>query len=72
VSIHQDTLEPRFITIMADYDGFARWVAEVRNADTGNVALEVLIVLEEDGSIALATRPSSDCTWSPPIMAIRR
>lgn len=72
MSTQDDLLDPKFITIMADYDGFARWVVKVRNADTHDIALQVLIVLDEDGNIALATRPTSECTWSPPLIAERR
>lgn len=67
-----DAQDPIFLTVLADYDGFARWTTVLRNHDTGDKPIQVLIVLDRDGGITLATRPHSDCTWSPPIETLRR
>lgn len=68
-----DPLEPKFATVLADMDGHCRWVASICNYDTGDKRFDVLIVLNPDGTIVLATRPPhSGCTWSPPIDATRR
>ena len=69
-----DATDPRFITILGDYDSHARWVARIQNTDTKHVAVDVLIVLAADGTVTVATRPAnqSDCTWAPPIDAERR
>lgn len=69
-----DALEPRFATVLADHDGHCRWVVRVRNYDTGDKAVDLLIVLNPDGTVTVATRPPNGhgCTWSPPIDATRR
>lgn len=66
--------EPKFVTVLADIDNFCRWVAHVRTHDTGEKQFDLLIVLDSDGNIDVATRPSlhPECSWSPPIIANRR
>lgn len=67
------TLDPQFLTVLADHDGHARWVATIQNYDTGGKSVAVLITLFSDGTIHLATKPGQDldCTWSPPAEADR-
>lgn len=67
------SLNPQFATVLADYDGHARWVATIKNYDTANQAVDVLVTLFSDGTVHLATRPAIDptCTWSPPANAER-
>lgn len=68
-----DSLDPNFVTVLADMDGFARWVVRFSNFDTGNRPIELLIVLHPDGDVNIATRPPWDSvSWSPPYDAQRR
>jgi hypothetical protein len=68
------TIDPRFTTVLADPDGFCRWTARLDNFDLDGAAVDLLIVLWEDGTVELATRPAKQpsCSWSPPIIAVRR
>lgn len=68
-----DSLDPRFVTVLADVDGFCRWVVRVNNYDVPK-PVDVLIVLHPDGTVELATRPPTapDATWAPPFIAQRR
>jgi hypothetical protein len=65
--------EPQFCTMLADNDGFCRWVVTLRNYDTGDKAVDLLITLHSDDGLTIATRPPSDssCTWSPPTYPTR-
>lgn len=67
------SLSPQFATVLADYDGHARWVTTLNNYDTGNKPVDVLVTLFSDGTMHLATRPTHEpsCTWSPPAIAER-
>ena len=60
---------PQIIRILADIDGHARWKGVIRNFDTGDKAVEVLVTINDDeGVIRIATRPPmSGAMWSPPI-----
>lgn len=64
----EDFDAPKVIRILGDFDGFARWVGVIKNYDTGDKAIEVLIQIhEEEGVMRLATRPQfSHASWSPP------
>jgi len=66
-------LEPKFITILADDDGYSRWKVTLRNFDTGDKPIDLLVMMDADGGMALATRPPHDtsCTWSPPVFPAR-
>lgn len=67
------SLNPQFATVLADYDGHARWQTTLQNYDTGGKPIDVLVTLFSDGTVHLATRPTSqpDCSWSPPAIAER-
>lgn len=67
------SLNPQFATVLADYDGHARWSLTLKNYDTDYKAIDVLITLFSDGTMHLATRPPLEpsCTWSPPVVAER-
>lgn len=68
-----DSLNPQFVTVLADNDRHARWVARICNHDTGYKDVELLIVLDPEGDVVVASRPwPSTCTWSPPIDGARR
>ncbi len=66
--------EPQFVTVLADMDKHCRWVAHVRTHDTGEKEFDLLIVLDAEGNITVATRPWAhpECSWTPPIIANRR
>jgi len=68
------TPDPVFCTVLADVDGFTRWVVRINNHDTKQHAVDLLIVLQPDGNVHVATRPphASGVSWSPPIDAQRR
>ncbi len=71
-------LDPKFITVMADHDGHARWVAPIDATDimqayrTGGIYL--LVTLNTEGEITVAFKPGRqwDSTWSPPITVERK
>lgn len=69
---------PYTVTVLADSDGYARWVGKIENYDINAAALaggiHLLIMLDQDGLIEVATKPGSawDATWSPPIQVERR
>jgi len=69
-----DVSEPNFTTVLADQDRFCRWVATVNHSDVGGANVDVLVTLEPDGSVSVATRPTScpQFSWSPPFRAERR
>jgi hypothetical protein len=66
-------LEPKFITVLADDDGYCRWKVTLRNFDTADKPIDLLIMMDADGGIALASRPPHNpaCTWSPPVFPAR-
>ena len=43
-------LDPKFITILADDDGFSRWKVTLRNFDSGDKPIDLLIMMDADGS----------------------
>jgi hypothetical protein len=69
--------DPKFVTVLADYDGFARWLCHMDGTDImaayrqGGVHL--LVTLSPDGEITLATKPGREwsCSWAPPTTAER-
>ena len=69
-----DVRDPNFITVLADYDSHARWVARIQNTDTDQIPIDLLITLAADGTVTVATRPAryQSCSWAPPDTAERR
>lgn len=73
-----DYLTPRFVTVMADHDGYARWVGSIDATDimqayrTGGVY--ILVMLDEEGRVTLGFKPGRhwEASWSPPITLERR
>lgn len=73
-----DYLTPKFITVMGDNDGHARWVAQIDAIDvmnayrTGGVFL--LVCLDEEGNLFVGFKPGRqwEASWSPPITLERR
>ena len=69
---------PYTVTVLADRDGEARWVAKIENYDITAAAIaggiHLLVMLDQDGLIRVATKPGNawDATWSPPIQLERR
>ena len=71
-------LDPLFITVMADHDGWARWVGAVDATDvmqahrTGGVY--VLVMLDAEGRVCIGFKPGREweASWSPPITLERR
>lgn len=61
------SLDPKFVTHLADDDGVCRWRVTICNFDTGYRKIELLIMLDPDGML-VSTRPSTimGTTWSPP------
>jgi len=73
-----DYLTPRFVTVMADHDGYARWVGSIDATDimqayrTGGVYL--LLTLDQEGNLQVAFKPGRhwEASWSPPISLERK
>jgi len=69
---------PYTITVLANRDQSANWVAHVANHDVMDAhntnGIYLLVSLDEDGTITVATKPGSawDSRWSPPIKVERR
>ncbi len=66
-------LEPHFITILADDDGYSRWKVTLRNFDTKDLPIDLIIIMNADGELMIATRPPHDvhCSWSSPVFPAR-
>ena len=64
--------EPQFLTLLADRDGWCRWIGCADGYDLGGKTVHVLITIDPEGSIKMATRPDETCSWSPPIYLERR
>jgi hypothetical protein len=70
--------DPKFITVMADNDNYARWVATIDATDvmqayrTGGIYL--MVMLDAEGRLCCAFKPGRhwEATWSPPITLERR
>jgi hypothetical protein len=73
-----DALTPQFITVMADHDGHARWIATLDSTDIMNAyrtrGLYLLVTLNAEGEATVAFKPGNDwsTTWSPPVTVERR
>ena len=69
-----DATDPQFVTVLADFDRHCRWTVTIENYDTGDRRIDLLIVLDPDGDVIVATRPpvSEGVSWSPPFNATRR
>ena len=69
--------DPTFVTLLADSDGFSRFVAFTDATDVmyaqRNGGVFVLVTVGPDGSASLAFKPGNDryCSWSPPVDAER-
>lgn len=69
---------PTTVTVLADTDGHARWVAHLTGydimeaGDKGGIYL--LVTLDPEGMITIATKPGNkwEATWSPPADLHRR
>lgn len=65
--------DPTFVTLLADSDGFSRFVAFTDATDVmyaqRNGGVFVLVMVGPDGSASLAFKPGNDrwCSWSPPV-----
>lgn len=70
--------DPTFISVLADRDGHARWVARINTHDimqaSDHQGIYILVVLAEDGTLQVATKPGNgwEATWSPPLDVERR
>ena len=70
--------DPKFVTVLADNDNHARWIASIDATDvmqayrTGGIHL--LVTLNQEGEITVAFKPGRhwEATWSPPITLERR
>ena len=73
-----DYLTPKFITVMGDNDGHARWIASVDATDVmdayRNGGIFLLVTLDEEGHVTVAFKPGRhwEASWSPPITLERR
>ena len=73
-----DALTPQFITVMADHDGHARWIATLDSTDIMNAyrtaGIHLLVTLNPEGDVTVAFKPGRhwQTTWSPPITLERK
>ena len=73
-----DYLTPRFITVMADHDGYARWVASIDATDVMNAyrtgGIYLMVMLDQEGNVCIGLKPGRhwEASWSPPITLERR
>lgn len=64
--------DPKFITIMADNDGFARWLIHLDTTDIMDAyrqgGIHLLVTMYPEGELEIATKPGRhwQATWSPP------
>jgi hypothetical protein len=58
--------EPIFLTLLASADGIVRYKGHLPLADTNYQAVEILISIEPEGDMEIATRPLTERTWSAP------
>jgi hypothetical protein len=69
---------PTTVTVLADYDGHARWVTHLSGYDIMDAAttkgIYLLVTLDPEGSIQIATKPGNawDSTWSPSVEVQRK
>lgn len=64
-------LSPKFVTLLADHDNIVRYSGTMSSYDIGNKIVQFLVTIFDDGEMTIATRPSSDSSWSPPVMLER-
>ena len=70
--------DPKFVTILADNDGHARYVASIDATDVMNAYRQggvfLLVTLDPEGNATVAFKPGRhwEATWSPPITLERR
>ena len=73
-----DYLTPKFITVMGDHDGHARWVASIDATDVMNAyrtgGIYLLVTLDQEGNLQVAFKPGRhwEASWSPPISLDRK
>ena len=73
-----DYLTPKFITVMGDHDGYARWVASIDATDVINAyrtgGIYLLVTLDQEGNLQVAFKPGRhwEASWSPPISLDRK
>ena len=73
-----DYLTPKFITVMGDHDGHARWVAPIDATDVVNAyrtgGIYLLVTLDQEGNLQVAFKPGRhwEASWSPPISLERK
>ena len=73
-----DYLTPKFITVMGDHDGHARWVAPIDATDVTNAyrtgGIYLLVTLDQEGNLQVAFKPGRhwEASWSPPISLDRK
>ena len=73
-----DYLTPKFITVMGDHDGHARWVAPIDATDVVNAyrtgGIYLLVTLDQEGKLQVAFKPGRhwEASWSPPISLERK
>lgn len=73
-----DTFTPKFVTLLADGDGHARYVATVDATDVMNAYRQggvfLLVTLDPEGNATVAFKPGRhwEASWSPPITLERR
>ena len=73
-----DYLTPKFITVMADHDAHARWVASIDATDVMNAyrtgGIYLLVTLDHEGNLQVALKPGRhwEASWSPPISLDRK
>ena len=71
-------LEPRFITVMGDHDGYARWVRSIDATDVMNAyrtgGIYLMVMLDQEGNVCIGLKPERhwEASWSPPISLERR
>lgn len=69
--------DPKFITILADQDGFARWLVRLDTADIMAAyrqgGIHLLVTMYPEGELEVATKPGNEwnCTWTPPVQVER-
>jgi hypothetical protein len=69
--------DPRFITVMADQDGHARWVGAINATEVmqaNRYGVYILVLLDAEGRVCIGFKPGGhwESAWSPPIPLERR
>ena len=73
-----DYFTPKFITVMGDNDGHARYVATIDATDVMNAYRQggvfLLVTIDQEGNATAAFKPGRhwEASWSPPITLERR